>query len=58
MVGRFVEVCKSRGLKVNADKSRMMALGGEEGSICGVFVDALGWSMCQSLNPCGVFYMW
>ena len=27
------EVCKRRGLKVNADKSKVMVLGGEEGSV-------------------------
>ena len=31
MVGRFVELCRRRGLKVNADKSKGMVLGGEEG---------------------------
>ena len=30
MVGSFVEVCRS-GLKVNAGKSKVMVLGGEEG---------------------------
>ena len=30
-VGWFVEVCKRRGLKVNAGKSKVMALNGEEG---------------------------
>ena len=28
MVGRFVEVCKRRGLKINADKSKVMVLNG------------------------------
>ena len=27
-VGRFVEVCRRRGLKVNAGKSKMMVLNG------------------------------
>ena len=31
MVERFVDVCRRRGLKVNADKSKVMVLGGEEG---------------------------
>ena len=31
MVGHFVEVCSRRGLKVNAGKSKVMMLGGEEG---------------------------
>ena len=35
-VGRFVEACRIRGLKVNAAKSKMMVLGGEEGLECEV----------------------
>ena len=31
MVGRFVEVCRRRGLKVNASKSKMMVINGEDG---------------------------
>ena len=31
MVGRVVEVCRRRGLKINTDKSRGMVLVGEEG---------------------------
>ena len=31
MVGRFVEVCRRRGLKVSAGKGKVMMLGGEEG---------------------------
>ena len=31
MVGRFIEVCRRRGLKVKAGKSKVMVLGGEEG---------------------------
>ena len=31
MVGRFVEVCRRKGLKINADKRKVMVLGGEEG---------------------------
>ena len=27
MVGRFVEVCKRKGLKVNAGKSKVLVLG-------------------------------
>ena len=32
----FVEVCKRRGLKVNAGNSKVMELGGEEGLKCKV----------------------
>ena len=31
VVGRFAEVCKRRGLKVNAGKSKVMVLNGEDG---------------------------
>ena len=31
MVGQFVEVCRRRGLKVNAGKSKVMVLNGKEG---------------------------
>ena len=31
IVGRFIEVCRRRGLKVNAGKSKVKLLGGEEG---------------------------
>ena len=31
IVGQFAEVCRNRGLKVNAGKSKGMVLNGEEG---------------------------
>ena len=31
MVGQFVEMCRRRGLKVNACKSKIMVLNGGEG---------------------------
>ena len=37
----FVEVCWKRGLKVNAGKSKVMLIGGEEGLECGVCVDGM-----------------
>ena len=39
MAGHFVEVCKRKGLKVNAGKSKVMVLNGEEGLECEVYVD-------------------
>ena len=30
MVGRFVEVCRREGLKVNVDKSKVMVLNGRD----------------------------
>ena len=41
MVEWFAEVCRRRGLKVNAGKSKMMVIGGEEGLQCKVFVDVI-----------------
>ena len=38
MVERFVEVCRRRVLKVNAGKSKVMVLGGEEGLECEVCI--------------------
>ena len=38
IVGRFFEVCRRRGLKVNADKTKEMLLGGEEWLECEVCV--------------------
>ena len=40
MVGHFVEVCR-RSLKVNAGKSKVNVLGGEEGLECEVCVDRI-----------------
>ena len=39
MVGHSVQVCRRQGLKVNADKSKVIALGGKEGLLCEVLVD-------------------
>ena len=38
MVGRFAEVCRRRGPKVNAGKSKVMVPNGEEGLVCEVHV--------------------
>ena len=41
MVGRFVEGCRRRGLKVNGGKSKAMMLDGEEGLECEVCIDGI-----------------
>ena len=41
MVGEFAEVCRRRGLKVNAAKSKVMVLNGEEGLEYEVHVDGI-----------------
>ena len=40
-MGQFVEVCR-RGLKVNADKSKVMVMNGAEGLECKVYMDVIG----------------
>ena len=39
MVGWFVEVFRRRELKVNAGKSKVMIMNGEEGLECEVYID-------------------
>ena len=39
-MGRYIEVCR-RGLKVNATRSKVMVLNGEEGLECEVSVDGV-----------------
>ena len=41
MVGWFAEVCKRRGLKVNAVQIKVMVLNGEEELKCEVHVDGI-----------------
>ena len=39
IVGCFIEPCRRRGLKVNAGKSKIILLGGEDGLECEVCVN-------------------
>ena len=41
MVERFAEVCRRRGLKVKAGKSKVIVLNGEEGLECEVHVHGI-----------------
>ena len=34
-------LCRRRGLKINANKSKVMVLSGEEGSLCEILVDGM-----------------
>ena len=54
MVGRFVEVCR-RVLKVNAVKSKVMVLNGEEGLECGVYVDETHFEHVSEFKCLGCF---
>ena len=50
MVRRFTEVCRMRGLKVNACKSKVMVLDGEEGLECEVHVNGIRLDHVSDLN--------
>ena len=52
MVGHFVEVCRRRGLKVNADKSNVV-LGGDEGLGCEIHMDGALLERVSGLNESG-----
>ena len=41
MIGRFIEMCRRRRLKVNTGKSKVMVMNGEEGLKCKVHVDGV-----------------
>ena len=41
MVGRFTDVCRRRGLNVNAGESKVKVLNGEEGLECVVHVNEI-----------------
>ena len=53
MVGRFVEVCRRRDLKVNAGKSKVVLLGQEEGLECEVCVDGVRLENVSKFNYLG-----
>ena len=40
-VGRFVKVCRRRGLKINGGMSKVMVLNGKEGLECEVYLDGI-----------------
>ena len=56
MVGHFAEVYRRRGLKVNAGKSKMMMLGGEERLECEVCVDGIRLELVLEFKCLG--YVW
>ena len=57
MVGCFAEVCRRGGLKVNAGKSKVMGLGGEEGIECEVCVDGIHLEHVSNLNILYFFFI-
>ena len=56
IVGRFIEVCRRRSRKVNAGKSKVMLLGGEEGLELEVYVNGYVKSMSRNLKTQDVFW--
>ena len=56
LVGRFVEVFRRGGLKVNAGKSKVMVLGGEEGLEYEVCVDWIRLEHVSEFNYLGCYY--
>ena len=56
MVGQFAEVCRRRGLEVNAGKSKVMLLNAEEGLECKVHVDGSRLKNVSNLNIWRVFW--
>ena len=53
MVGRFAELFRRRGLKINAGKSRVMVLNGEEGLECEVHADGIRLEYVSEFNYLG-----
>ena len=56
MVEQFTEVCRRRGLKVNAGKSKVMVLNGEEGLECEVHVDGIHLEHVSEFKYLGMFW--
>ena len=50
---RFAELCRRRGLKVSADKSKVMVLDGEEGFECEIIVDGVRLEQVSELKYLG-----
>ena len=56
-MGQFAEVCRRRGLKVNAGKSKMMILNREEELECEVHIDGFHLEHVSEFKYWGVFWM-
>ena len=55
-MGRFAEVCRRRGLKVNAGKSKVMVLNREKGLECEVCIDGICLKYVSEFKYFGVFW--
>ena len=56
MVGHFVEVCRKRGVNVNAGKSKVMVLNGEEGLEREVCVDGMRLEHMSKFKYLGFYF--
>ena len=58
MVGRFFDLCRRRELKVNAGKSKVIIMNGEEGLECEVQVGAihLDFRACIQIQIFGICF--
>ena len=54
-MGLFVEVCRRRGLKDSAGKSKVMVLSGEDGLECEVCVDGIRLEHVSEIKHLGCF---
>ena len=55
IVGRVIEVCRRRGLKANADKSKVMFIDGEVGLECEAYVNGMRLEIVSEFKYLGCF---
>ena len=55
MVERFVELCRRRRLKVDAGKSKVIVMNGEEGLECEVHIDGISLEHVSDFKYLGCF---
>lgn len=53
MIESFDKVCIRRGMRVNADKSKVMVFGGEDGSVCDIRIGGVRLEQVQSFKYLG-----
>ena len=57
MVGWFAEVFRRKGLKINAGKSKVMVLNGEEGLECEVYINGIRLEHVSEFKYFGCFWV-
>ena len=55
IVGRFAEVCRRRGLKINAGKNKVIVQNGKEGLECEIHVDGIRLEHVSKFKYLGCF---